>query len=65
LRCDCSYNFDRAELEDKTKKVDRGAWKRSLFAYVVLALGTILGTAVAVVLKDKVDNWMSIERKAK
>lgn len=23
MRCDCSYDFEKSELEDKTKKVDR------------------------------------------
>jgi len=60
-KCDCSYNFDLSELEDKSQKVDKGAWKWNVIVYVLLALGVILGTALAVVLKDKVNTYMNVE----
>lgn len=57
-RCDCSYNFEKAELEDKSRKVNKGAWKWNVMVNVLLVLGLILATGIGIALKETIMSYM-------
>ena len=57
-KCDCSYGFEKAELDDKSRKVNKGAWKWNVMVNVLLILGLILATAIGIGLKETIMSYI-------